>query len=91
MSNVYFFIETIPGFFYIRRCQYKLTKEVYMADNTSDRGLGSPNMSEEDKQAIHSMGDQSSQSNQSSSGKFEKGSTRANRAGKKGGQQSTNR
>jgi general stress protein YciG len=54
-----------------------------MAD-TSDRGLGSPNMSEEEKNKIQSMGGQSSPN------KFTPGSMRAKKAGKKGGQARNN-
>jgi general stress protein YciG len=50
-----------------------------MANTNDNRGLGSPNMSEEEKHRIQSMG------GQASSGKFEKGSTRAKKAGREGG------
>jgi general stress protein YciG len=52
--------------------------------NTSDRGLGSPNMSEEEKQKIQSMGGKASPA------KFEQGSSRARKAGRKGGQARSN-
>jgi general stress protein YciG len=53
-----------------------------MADNTGDQGLGSPNMSEEEKRAIQSAGGSASGAN------FKKDPGRASRMGKKGGSQS---
>jgi general stress protein YciG len=52
--------------------------------NTSDRGLGSPNMSEEEKRKIQRMGGKNSPA------KFESGSKRAREAGRRGGQSSSN-
>jgi general stress protein YciG len=53
-----------------------------MAGSTDNRGLGSPNMSEEEKRKIRSMGGRKSPA------KFEAGSKRAREAGRRGGQQS---
>jgi hypothetical protein len=39
---------------YSRKCQRN--KEVYMADRTHERGLGSPNMSQKKKDDIHKAG-----------------------------------
>ncbi len=49
-----------------------------MANSSSNQGLGSDNMSEEDKERIHSMG------GSASGGNFAKDPTRASKAGKKG-------
>lgn len=51
-----------------------------MADNTDNRGLGSPNMSSEEKRRIQKLGGQSSPN------KFEAGSQRTREAGRRGGQ-----
>jgi general stress protein YciG len=54
-----------------------------MADNTnSTRGLGSPNMSDEEKHRIQKLGGQSSPA------KFTPGSQRAKKAGREGGSRS---
>jgi len=50
-----------------------------MADNTDNRGLGSPNMSEEEKRKIQSMG------GQASGGNFKNDRAKAKRAGREGG------
>jgi general stress protein YciG len=47
-------------------------------DNTSDRGLGSPNMDEDTKHKIQSAG------GKASGGQFKSGDERTSKAGKKG-------
>jgi general stress protein YciG len=53
-----------------------------MADNTDNRGLGSPNMSEAKKRKIQSAG------GSASGGNFKNDRAKASRAGKEGGQNS---
>jgi general stress protein YciG len=80
-NTVCFLIEVSRIIFYIKSANL-LNKEGGVMADTSDRGLGSPNMSEQKKHEIQSKG------GQASGGNFKNDRTKASRAGREGGKKS---